>query len=101
MTVLMAGDKDRPVVVQYDEIADMLNVYFEQDVDLWSDDRQSESDDLILLAIGIDRSIIGVKILYLKKSLPLEYWKSHPDRANLPEELVEAIDVFYDGIGPG
>jgi hypothetical protein len=94
-------EQDRPVVVHYDEIGDVLNVYFEHDADLWAVDRPSESDDLMLLAIGIDATIIGVKILYLKKSLPLEYWRIHPDRESLPKELVELIDKFYETIGPG
>jgi hypothetical protein len=97
----MAEDIDRPVVVRYDEVTDVLDVYFEHDADLWAVDRPSESDDLMLLAIGIDATIIGVKILYLRKSLPMEYWNIHPERAVLPKELVEAIDTFYNGIGPG
>ncbi len=79
----------RRVVVAFDGLTDVVSAYFDETCAAAV--RPAPHDGLLLLEYAADGSVVGAEVLAATARLP-QRWFDHPDRGQLPPEMLTELD---------
>ncbi len=61
--------------------------------------REAAHDGYVIVNLDATGAIVGVQLLAASE-MPVAFWRNHPDRSALPDDIARTIDAWVDARPP-